>query len=97
MKCRGQESNARKNAAGREVYKPMTCKEKEGGIFLVMDKELNEILEYYGANLDDSGEPDEAPESEGAVTLPTPEEEKQLKQDWDSKVKDWNKAGGEKQ
>ena len=32
------------------------------GIFLVMDKELNEILEYYGANLDDSGEPDEAPE-----------------------------------
>ncbi len=62
-----------------------------------MDKELNEILEYYGANLDDSGEPDEAPESEGAVTLPTPEEEKQLKQDWDSKVKDWNKAGGEKQ
>ena len=61
-----------------------------------MDKELNEILEYYGANLDTSGEPDEAPESEGAVTLPTPEEEKQLKQDWDRKVKDWDKAGGEK-
>ena len=47
-----------------------------------MDKELNEILEYYGANLYDSGEPDEAPESEGIVTLSTLEEEKQLKQDW---------------
>ena len=62
-----------------------------------MDKESNEILEYYGANLYDSGEPDEAPESEGIVTLPTPEEEKQLKQDWDSKVKNWDNAGGEKQ
>ena len=62
-----------------------------------MDKELNEILEYYGVNLDDSGEPDEAPESEGIVTLPTSEEEKQLKQDWDSKVKNWDNAGGEKQ
>ena len=61
-----------------------------------MDKELKEILEYYGANLDNSGEPDEAPEFEGTVTLPMPEEEKQLKQDWDRKVKDWNKAGGEK-
>lgn len=61
-----------------------------------MDKELNEILEYYGANLDNSGEPDEAPEFEGTVTLPTPEEEKQLKQDWNRKVKDWDNAGGEK-
>ncbi len=62
-----------------------------------MDKELKEILEYYGVNLDDSGEPNEAPESEGIVTLPTLEEEKQLKQDWERKVKDWYKAGGEKQ
>ena len=62
-----------------------------------MNEELNEILEYYGANLDDSGEPDEAPESEGIVTLPTQEEEKQLKQDWKRKVKDWDNAGGEKQ
>ena len=62
-----------------------------------MDKELNEILEYYGVNLDNGGEPDEAPESEGILTLPTPEEEKQLKQDWNRKVKDWDNAGGEKQ
>ena len=62
-----------------------------------MDKELKEILECYGANLDDSGEPDEAPESEGILTLLTPEEEKQLKQDWDRKIKNRNNAGGEKQ
>lgn len=62
-----------------------------------MDKELKEILEYYGVNLDDSGEPNEAPESEGIVTLPTLEEEKQLKQDWNRKIKNWDKAGGEKQ
>ena len=96
MKGRGQKSNARKNAAGREAYKPLTCKEKRRRKFLIMDKELKEILEYYGANLDNSGEPDEAPESEGIVTLPTPEEEKQLKQDWNRKVKDWDNAGGEK-
>ena len=61
-----------------------------------MDKELNEILEYYGANLDDSGEPDEATEFEGIVTLPTLEEEKQLKHGWNRKVKDWDNTGGEK-
>ena len=60
-----------------------------------MDNELQEILEYYGANLDDSGEPDEAPEAEGIVTLPTAEEEKQALQDWERKVKDWEKSGGE--
>ena len=61
-----------------------------------MDTELREILEYYGGNLDDSGEPDEAPEFEGTVTLPTPEEERQLMQGWTHKVKEWDKAGGEK-
>lgn len=61
-----------------------------------MDKELNEILEYYGANLDDSGEPDEAPETEGIVTLPTPEEERRLRQEWVQKVKNWTKEGSEK-
>ena len=60
-----------------------------------MDKELNEILDYYGANLDDSGEPDEAPEFEGTVTLPTPEEERQLRQEWEQKVKNWTNKGSE--
>ena len=60
-----------------------------------MDKDLNEILEYYGANLDDSGEPDEAPEFEGIVTLPTSEEEEQARQDWAQKVASWTKEGSE--
>ena len=59
-----------------------------------MDKEVEKILEYYGASLDDSGEPDEAPESEGIVTLPTLEEEKQARKEWQVRVKNWN--GGEK-
>ena len=61
-----------------------------------MNGELNEILEYYGANLDDSGEPDEAPEFEGTVTLPTPEEERQLRQEWEQKVKNWTNDGSDK-
>lgn len=61
-----------------------------------MDKELNEILDYYGANLDDSGEPDEAPEFEGTVTLPTPEEERQLRHEWEQKVKNWTNEGSDK-
>ena len=60
-----------------------------------MDKDLNKILEYYGANLDDSGEPDEAPEFEGIVTLPTSEEEEQARQDWAQKVASWTKEGSE--
>ena len=60
-----------------------------------MDKDLNEILEYYGANLDDSGEPDGAPEFEGIVTLPTSEEEEQARQDWAQKVASWTKEGSE--
>ena len=55
-----------------------------------MDKELNKILEHYGANLDDSGEPDEAPEFEGVVTLPTSEEEKQALEDWRKTVASWD-------
>ena len=61
-----------------------------------MDKELNEILEYYGANLDDSGEPDEVPEFEGTVTFPTPEEERQLRQEWEQKVENWTNEGSKK-
>ncbi|MBR0032190.1 MAG: hypothetical protein IJP61_07890 [Treponema sp.] len=60
-----------------------------------MDKDLNKILEYYGANLDDSGEPDEAPEFEGIVTLLTSEEEEQARQDWAQKVASWTKEGSE--
>ena len=55
-----------------------------------MDKELIEILDHYGANLDDSGEPDEAPEFEGIVTLPTPDEEKQPLEDWHKRVASWD-------
>ena len=54
-----------------------------------MDEELQKILEHYGANLDDS-EPDEAPEFEGVVTLPTPEEEKQALEDWRKRVASWD-------
>ena len=61
-----------------------------------MNEELNEILEYYGASLDDSGEPDEAPEFEGTVTLPTAEEEKQALQEWEQKVKSWTNEGDKK-
>ncbi|MBQ3458899.1 MAG: hypothetical protein IJG30_08070 [Synergistaceae bacterium] len=60
-----------------------------------MNEDLNAILEYYGANLDDSGEPDEAPEFEGIVTLPTSEEEKQSRQDWTEKVANWTNEGSE--
>ncbi len=61
-----------------------------------MNEDLNAILEYYGANLDDSGEPDEAPEFEGIVTLPTPDEEKQERQNWKRKVASWTQEGSEK-
>ena len=37
--------------------------------------DVQKTLDYYGASLDESGEPDEAPEDESVVTLPTQEEE----------------------
>ena len=55
-----------------------------------MDKELIEILEHYGANLDDSGEPDEAPEFEDIVTLPTPDDAKQALEVWHKRVASWD-------
>ena len=58
-----------------------------------MNEEFNKILEHYGADLDDSGEPDEAPEFEGVVTLPTPDEEKQALKDWRKRVASWNVRG----
>ena len=63
---------------------------------LTMDEEIEAILDYYGGTFDDSGEPDESPEAEGVITLPTLEEEKEALQDWKHKVKEWEKAGGEK-
>ena len=60
-----------------------------------MDEKLQEILDYYGANLDNSGEPDEMPEFEGAVTFPSLEEEISRNQEWSRKVESWNKDGGE--
>ena len=58
-----------------------------------MDEKLQEILDYYGANLDNSGEPDEIPEFEGVVTFPTLEEERFRTQEWSRKVQSW---GGKK-
>ena len=60
-----------------------------------MDEKLQEILEYYGANLDSSGEPDEIPEFEGAVKFPTIEEEISRTQEWARKVENWHRNGGE--
>ena len=61
-----------------------------------MDEKLQKILDYYGANLDNSGEPDEMPEFEGAVTFPSLEKEISRNQEWARKVESWNKDGGEK-
>ena len=60
-----------------------------------MDEKLQKILDYYGANLDNSGEPDEMPEFEGIVKFPTIEEEISRNQEWARKVESWNKDGGE--
>ncbi len=60
-----------------------------------MDEKLQEILDYYGANLDNSGEPDEMPEFEGVVTFPSLEEEISRNQEWARKVESWNRDGGE--
>ena len=60
-----------------------------------MDEKLHEILDYYGANLDNSCEPDEIPEFEGTVTFPSLEEEIYRTQEWARKVENWNKNGGE--
>lgn len=59
-------------------------------------EEVQKVLDYYGASLDDSGEPDEAPEDEGTVTLPTPDEEKQRQKEWADKVSAWRKERGER-
>ena len=58
--------------------------------------DVQETLDYYGADLDDSGEPDEAPEEESSVTIPTPEEEEQRQREWAEKVSAWRRERGER-
>lgn len=54
-----------------------------------LPEEARQILEHYGATLDDSGEPDnEAPDDEGVVTLPTPEEMEQERREWAARIGD---------
>lgn len=60
------------------------------------EKKVQKILDYYGANLDNSGEPDEIPEFEGVVTFPSLEEETLRSQEWQRKVQSWDEKGGEK-
>lgn len=79
----------------KSVAEPEAFNAKRKGE-MTMDKEIKAILDYYGGSFDDSGEPDESPEAEGVVTLPTLEEKKEELRDWNRKVKDWEKAGGEK-
>ena len=59
-------------------------------------EDIQKTLNYYGASLDDSGEPDEAPDEESVVTLPTPEEEERTQKEWDEKVSAWRKERGER-
>ena len=59
-------------------------------------KEVQNVLDYYGGSLDDSGEPDEAPEDESVVTLPTQEEEERTQKEWAEKVSTWRKERGER-
>ena len=60
-------------------------------------EDVQNILDYYGGSLDDSGEPDEAPEEESVVTLPTLEEEEQSQREWAEKVNAWRVERGELQ
>ena len=90
----GQKFNVKKSVIEREACKNFACKRKKEE-FLTMNEDLNAILEYYWANLDDSGEPDEAPEFEGLVTLPTPDEERQNRLEWKQKVASWTNEGSE--
>ena len=57
--------------------------------------DVQKTLDYYGADLDNSGEPDEAPEEECVVTLPTPEEEERTRMEWADKVSAWRMERGE--
>lgn len=58
---------------------------------------VREILEHYGATLDDGGEPEETPDHEGEVTMPTPEEMERERKEWAAIVASWSKEGGGKE
>ena len=58
--------------------------------------DVPKTLDYYGADLDDSGEPDEPPEEESVVTMPTPEEEERTQREWAEKVSAWRKERSER-
>ena len=58
-------------------------------------KSVRDILEHYGATLDDGGEPDEAPDHEGEVTMPTSEEMERERKEWAAMVAAWNRGGGD--
>ncbi len=57
--------------------------------------DVQETLDYYGADLDDSGEPDEAPEYEGIVPPLNPDEVEQALKAWEEAVRAWRIERGE--
>ena len=98
MKLRKPGLSVRRYVKGHSAYE----KNNEGS-YAVMDFETKKVpvdvqktLDYYGGSLDDRGEPDEAPEEESAVTLPTPEEEEQSQREWAEKVSTWRRERGER-
>ena len=98
MNLRKQRLSVRRYVKGHSAYE----KNNEGS-YAVMDFETKKVpvdvqktLDYYGGSLDDSGEPDEAPEEESVVTLPTPEEEEQSQREWAEKVSTWRRERGER-
>ena len=97
MNLRKPGLSVRRYVKGYSAYK-----ENNERSYAVMDFETKKVpvevqrtLDYYGADLDDSGEPDEAPEEESVVTLPTPEEEEQRQREWAEKVNAWRVERGE--
>ena len=98
MKLREPGLSVMRYVKGHSTYKGKQRKE-----YAVMDfvtrktpEDVQNVLDYYGGSLDDSGEPDEAPEEESAVTIPTPEEEERTQREWTEKVRAWRRERGER-